>query len=80
PPAPPAPPAIPPRHRGRLGGHARRTSRNRMRGIATFNWSLAAPSDIVTGFPANSRAVSAAVPSPVRVDVAQRLPHHHSES
>ncbi|WP_240202794.1 amidohydrolase family protein, partial [Burkholderia sp. LMG 13014] len=35
-----------------------------MRGIATFNWPRAMASDIVAGFPANGRAVPAAVPSP----------------
>ncbi|MDN7425726.1 amidohydrolase family protein [Burkholderia sp. AU45388] len=58
----------------RPGGAARRTSRNRMRGIATFNWPRAAASDIVAGFPANGRAAPAAVPSPVRAGVAPRPP------
>lgn len=46
-----------------------------MRGIATFNWPLAAPSDIVTAFPADGRAMPAAVLSPVRAGVAQQPPH-----
>lgn len=46
-----------------------------MRGIATFNWPLANASDIVTAFPANGRAVPAAVLSAIRAGVAQRPPH-----